>query len=656
MPYHIYEQIIGGISYILEMYVLILRMDEVITMCQTGGLINCELIFFKESQVIIMRVEKKSKWVLTKAIRFCYKYMIVYVLILLVATSIGFILNIINKEIINELTNSMNVGTISATFIGMTIAYVFLHFLQSANGFIITFGSNFFKFKVDKLFHRLFMWKSYNESQKSFFDKNFMEKYSFVAGNTEKISSCLASILNAIFINFATVMGSVALFLIYEPWLVLYALIIIISSILTNSFISKREYELRKKQIPEQRYHDYYKEVLIGKNFAKEIRIHKSSGFFYDKWEKVYDILRIDKLKLAIKSARLFNFSTYIRFACRFLAIVLLFIGIYNKKYDIGTFVMLFSLIENCANQIQSLSDVLAKGVFKDGQYLADYYDFLMPITNAEIKEALYRDNLESELYFGKFENLRLENISFKYSDEGKDALDKVSLLLNKGETVSILGYNGSGKTTLSKIITGSLAPTSGRITINNIEVNNHNRKRLFVYFGITPQEFSKFAISIKDYVGLGRIEKMEDEECLSSAYSKVDIESFLEKYSQRDMTILGKQYDKNGTDLSGGEWQRLAIASGYMGDPEILIMDEPSASIDPLREAEFIGSFKEHLKGKTAILISHRIGFARLADRIIMMKDGKICEQGSHEELLKKKGYYAELFYAQKRLYEEEI
>ena len=146
----------------------------------------------------------------------------------------------------------------------------------------------------------------------------------------------------------------------------------------------------------------------------------------------------------------------------------------------------------------------------------------------------------------------------------------------------------------------------------------------------------------------------MQDEEQLRDAYAKAGMESFIAKFDEGDKTILGKEYDEQGVDLSGGEWQRLIIASAYMGEPELLLMDEPTASIDPLKEMELIRNFRENLKGKTAILISHRIGFARLADRIVMMENGRITEQGTHEELLERNGYYARLFTEQKKLYEE--
>jgi len=153
----------------------------------------------------------------------------------------------------------------------------------------------------------------------------------------------------------------------------------------------------------------------------------------------------------------------------------------------------------------------------------------------------------------------------------------------------------------------------------------------------------------------LGCVDKMFDDDELHQVYEKTNLKDFLSKYKDGENTILGKEYDDNGVDLSGGEWQRLIVAAAHMGEPEILLLDEPTASIDPLLEEEFINNLRMNLQGKTAVLISHRIGFARIADRIVLLNDGKITEQGTHEELLKHNGYYAKLHNEQKKLYTEE-
>ena len=596
---------------------------------------------------------EKNKWVIGKAFRFCGKYIIIYIMILISAAAFSFAINLVNKSIINELSSRIGLDGVGTTFIVLACIYMCIYFMEKTNGFIITFGSNFFKYRVDMIFHKLFMWRSNNTPQIKFYDNEFMEKYSFVGGNTSKISSFLSNLFMVIFVNAATVIFSIILFAMYEPSLIIYAVLITAGTISIDSYVSAKEYDLDKQQIEEQRFHDYYKSILTDKSSAKELRLYGTFRYFLNKWERVYNKLRIQKLNLAIKKTKLENLYTFVRIICRALAIVILIYGTYMKKYDIGTFVLLFGLIESCANQASNLSFVLAKGAYKDVKYLSDYYDYVAPLSNKEIEAILKGSETDGNLYFGPFEELSLENVSFRYEGSEKDAVHNVSFTLKKGEIVSLLGYNGSGKTTLSKIINGSLAPTSGIIKLNGIEINDSNRNKIFAYFGNTPQEFSRFSVSIRDYVGLGWIELIDNKPALEKAYNKADINDLITSYEARDLTMLGKEYDDEGIDLSGGQWQKLAIASGFMGDPEILLMDEPTASIDPLKEEEMIDTFNRETRNLTTIFISHRIGFARLADRIVMMKDGIIEEDGSHEKLVAQNGYYAKLFNTQKNLYE---
>ena len=598
---------------------------------------------------------KKAVWVLGKAIRFCLPYILVNVLVLSLSAAIGLLMNVINRSIVNELIANTAIGTISSVFIGFVILYLVLYFIQHAGGFITVFGYNFYRLNVDCLFHKLFMWKSYRTPQEKFFDHEFMENYSFVCGNTSKISAYISTLSNILFSDIGTLLGSVILFARYEPWLILYSAAIAVGTTAMYSYISKKEYDLEKKQVSEQRFHNYYKEQLTGKDSAKELRVYRLQRFFYAKWKAIYEKLRLERLNMALKRVRLDNTYTIVRFLFRIAAIILLLIGVYFKRYDAGTFVMLFGLIETSANSIGSLAGSLVTGAYKDIKYLNDYYAFVMPISNEEIK-ALQKTQefMDSDSPFGSFTELKAEKVSFTYPHADRKAIEDVSFSIKRGEIVSILGYNGSGKTTLSKLLNGSLIPQEGVVTLNGVPLCEGNKLGFYRYFGNAPQEFSRFSVSIRDLVGLGCVEKMKDEDQLQTAYVKAGMDSFINKFENGDRTVLGKEYDDQGIDLSGGEWQRLIIASAYMGEPELLLMDEPTASIDPLKEMELIQNFRENLKGKTAILISHRIGFARLADRIVMMENGRIAEQGTHEELLKNGGYYARLFNEQKKLYEE--
>lgn len=599
---------------------------------------------------------KKTSKILGIAFKFCFPYILVNILITLLITAFSLFMNIINKDLTNELISSISVGQVSTYFIVLLIVYISLFFLQSQSGFISVLGNNFFRLNVDELFRKIFMYKSNKTKQTDFFDHEFMDRYSFVNGKIETISTFIGGLCRILFSNVASLVTSVVFFLIYEPWLAFFAFFHCAISVFIIKSINKKQYDLDRKQIKEQRFSEYYYGVLTGKQCAKEMRIYELKSFFYEKWVRFYEKLRSERLSLSLKSTKMTNNYSIIRFGFKIIAIVILMFGLSNRKYDVGTFVMLFSLVDTAMSQSTSLINTVMSGVLKNTKYICDYYDFVFPISKDEIRAIKDLNIPDDNLPYGKFSHMTLKDVSFKYPNSPTSAVDNVNLQINKGEIISILGYNGSGKTTLSKIINGSFSPINGTIEFNDIDINDSNRSDLFVYFGNAPQEFSKFSLPIHEYVGIGSISNIDNQEQLNRAYEKAGITDFISKFNEHENTILGKEYDKNGIDISGGEWQNLLIASAYMGDPEIIIMDEPTASIDPLKEMYYIEKIRENLKGKTAILISHRIGFARIADRIILMDNGKIVESGTHNELLMQNAYYAKLFNEQKQLYNQRM
>lgn len=600
-----------------------------------------------------MKINKKI-WFLRKAFHFCFLNIMVYVFLLLCPSLANLLINLVNKNIVNELIKNTTYGFISKKFLWLILLYLMLYLTQRISGFIIAMGKNFYRFDVDQLFHTIFMWKSYCTNQEYFFERDFMEKYSYISGKNDKVSSYISNILTFIIRDVGTLIGTLVLFAVYEPLLVIYTLIISIGLILINKWMVEKEYALDKKQIKEQRYHDYYKEILSGKSNAKELRVYNLKMFIFRKWLLIYEKLRIERLELALQKVKLNNFFDIIKFVFKIFAIAVLLFGVYYKRYDVGTVVMLIGLINNSTQQIENINDSLMSGAHKDAKFLEEYYDYVTPITNQQIKMLRQIHIEENKLSFGPFSELCLENVSYTYPNSHVQAISQVSLSIKKGEIISILGYNGAGKTTLSKLICGSLTPKEGTIIMNGFTITVKDRMNYFKYFGMAPQEFSRFSLPIKELVGLGRIELYNNQEELEKAYKKSGLNTLIGKYPERDKTVLGKEYDESGIDLSGGEWQKVILASAFMGEPEILLLDEPTAAIDPLKEIEVLHNLKKNLQGKTAILISHRIGFARLADRIVMMENGKIIEQGTHDQLLQQNGYYAKIFFEQKKLYDE--
>lgn len=597
---------------------------------------------------------KKVFWIVKTSVRFCWSYISVFVLCILSSTIIGVLFHVLNKNIVNELAANASLGKADGLFFVLVTAFVLLYLFQRASGFLITFGKNFYRLNVSMLFQKIFMWRTYQMPQEKFFDTEFMEKYSFAQNAVWKIDGYIAIWMQLIFGAVSSLVGTVVLFAVYEPWMILNVLIITVVTVLVYSYVAKKQYELDKKQVKEQRFADYYRSLLSQKEFAKELRLYETQEHFFGKWLAKYGLLRKERLDLSIRQNNLNTLFHLVQFVLRVLTTALLAVGAYFGRYDIGTFVMLFGLIETASSQVFNVTYNVVRGAYKEVKYLCDYYDYVTPVKKKEIQDLLNGtcEDLNEES-FGEFRELSLENVSYTYPNANKPAVDGLSMTIKRGEIVSILGYNGSGKTTLSKLMIGGLLPQFGTVKLNGTPITVENRSRVLSYFGVAPQEFSRFSLQIREIVGLGNIRKMQEEKELRSAYDAAEMSNFLKKYPPGDRTVVGKKYDDTGVDLSGGEWQKLVIASCYMGQPPVLIMDEPTASIDPLKEMEYLQNFRQNLAGRTAILISHRIGFARLADRIIMMENGKIIESGTHTQLLEQKGYYAKLFYEQKKLYE---
>lgn len=597
---------------------------------------------------------KKVRWIIKTGMRFCLPYIFVFVLCILSSTLMGLLSNVLNKNIVNELATSVALGRVSGKFFCLVTAFVLLYIFQRASGFLLAFGKNFYRLNVSMLFQKIFMWRTYQTPQEKFLDTEFIEKYSFAKDAVWKIDEYIGLWMQLIFGTVGSMVGTVVLFARYEPWMILNVLLTSVVTILVYSYVVKKQYELDKKQVKEQRFADYYRSLLSQKESAKELRLYETQEHFFKKWLTKYGLLRKERLDLSIQQNKLNTMFTLVQFGLRVLTTGLLAVGAYFGRYDIGTFVMLFGLIETASSQVFNLVYNAVRGAYKEVKYLCDYYDYVVPVNKDEIQDLLNNtcDGLYEEA-FGEFRELSLENVSYTYPNASKPAVDGLSMTVKRGEIVSILGYNGSGKTTLFKLMTGSLLPQFGTVKINGIPITEENRWSVLSYFGLAPQEFSKFSLQLREIVGLGNTRKMQEEKALNFAYDAAGLSAFLEKYPEGDRTVVGKEYDDTGVDLSGGEWQKLVIASCYMGEPAFLIMDEPTASIDPLKEMEYLHDFRKNLSGRTAVLISHRIGFARLADRIIMMENGKITEFGTHAQLLEQKGYYAKLFYEQKNIYE---
>ena len=247
---------------------------------------------------------------------------------------------------------------------------------------------------------------------------------------------------------------------------------------------------------------------------------------------------------------------------------------------------------------------------------------------------------------------IELKNVYFRYPGSDHDVIKNLSCKINAGETIVLVGLNGAGKTTLIKLITRLYDPTGGEILLDGINIKEYDVGELYSLFGITFQDFGKYAVSVKENIAFSNVHNPIDDEKVKKAAHESYAEDFINKLPNKYDTPLMKYFEENGIEPSIGQWQKLSVARAFYSDSDILILDEPTASLDAIAEQEIYDQFDELRKGKTTIFVSHRLSSATTADNIIVIDEGRLIEYGPHAELMKKHGKYYELFSTQAKRY----
>ena len=246
---------------------------------------------------------------------------------------------------------------------------------------------------------------------------------------------------------------------------------------------------------------------------------------------------------------------------------------------------------------------------------------------------------------------IELRNVSFTYPNTDRKILDGISLSIHAGETVAIVGKNGAGKTTLVKLITRMYDPSDGDIHLDNVPIHHYDLDDLRSQMSVVDQGFLKYQLSAQENIGLGNVDRLAELDHIKAAAEKAGAD-FINQLPNGYKTVLSRQFE-DGTELSGGQWQKIALARALTRDAQLLILDEPTAALDVRSEHALYTRFQELTKEKTTVLISHRMSTVRMAERILVLDDGKVIEEGTHEELMKDNGLYARLYTLQAEHYD---
>jgi len=424
----------------------------------------------------------------------------------------------------------------------------------------------------------------------------------------------------------------------YSPILVFTGLLELLPDIGTKIYFEKRLADFRRSQRIVERRCGYFRKLFTDKESIKEMRVMGFGQYLEDRWmkENTERLRGLKDVNLEISRKQLLGIIVIN--ACYVLNIGLSFYLMVQGRISIGAFAACLSAF---AKLHSGLGVVVVKvaDVAKQYYVIEEYYDYFTIPTEIN----------GSVIYQPFKDRIVVENVRFSYSGSSKEALSGLSCEIRKGEHVVIVGENGSGKTTFSKLLSGVYLPSGGRVVYDGQRTEELDRSSLYEHISVVPQDFMRYRFTLRENIGISSLERMEDTGAMEALLRQVAGEEFTDKVGGLDVQ-LGREF--GGQELSGGEWQKVAIARGLWKNSDIVILDEPTSALDPLVEYDILSKFLEMIRGKTSIIISHRVGICRTADKIIVMKEGRVAECGCHEELLRAGGEYAHIWQEQAKWY----
>jgi ATP-binding cassette subfamily B protein len=437
--------------------------------------------------------------------------------------------------------------------------------------------------------------------------------------------------------DIVTILSFAAGLFIYAPWLILLLLVALVPAFLGEAHFNAQSYALNYARTPQTRELDYVRQTGASVESAKEVKIFGLNGFLIDRYRTLATGFYDANKALASRRAGWGGALTALGTIGYYVAYAYLAWRTLAGQFSIGDLTFLAGSFRRLRTLLEGLligfSQTAGQALYLDD--LLSFFEIEPEIQSPENPRA-FPSPLQQGFTF--------EDVGFRYPGAERWAVRHMSFTLHAGEVLALVGENGAGKTTLVKLLARLYDPDEGRILLDGYDLREYDLDALRANIGVIFQDFVRYHMTAAENIAVGRIDAREDRARIVGAAERSLANEVIERLPMGYDQVIGKRF-RRGVDLSGGEWQKIAIARAYMRDAQLLILDEPTAALDARSEFEVFQRFKELSSGKTAVLISHRFSSVRMADRILVLADGTVEAAGTHAELLAQRGRYAELF-----------
>jgi ATP-binding cassette, subfamily B, bacterial len=432
--------------------------------------------------------------------------------------------------------------------------------------------------------------------------------------------------------------------LLFSPWLLLLLIVGILPAFLGESHFAFLGYARNFRQTPIRRELDYLRVLGGSREAAKELKLFGLKDFLIQRFTHLSDQIYDENVNLARRRLIAGSLLSMIGTAGYYSAYVYVIWRTVTGELSIGTLTFLTGAIVQASSNIQQVFSTLSS-IADQALFLTDLLAFFEMQPTIRSKDHALPAPRPIERGF------EFRNVSFRYPGTSRMVLNGLNVTLRAGERVALVGENGEGKTTLVKLMTRLYDPVEGQVLLDGVDLREYNLEDLYREIGVIFQDFMRYEMTARANIAVGQISEIDNTAILRTAAHKSMADQVIDRLPQDYEQMLGRRFE-TGVDLSGGEWQKVALARAYLRDAQVLILDEPTAALDARSEFEVFQRFAELTTGKTALFISHRFSTVRMAQRILVLENGRIAEDGSHDELFTLGGRYAEMFEMQAASY----